>query len=98
MGYLSSTHRTQQNEDRLEGPINDPEYDIIAPAGNLEPTDLGRVPYEYELDSRKISNQQWFEMSLNKEQRQIDQFIVGCCAQMSMTYKTTNRPESFHIL
>jgi hypothetical protein len=36
-------------------------------------------------------------VSLNTQQRCIHQFIVQWCIEMSMTYKTSRRPEPFHI-
>ena len=89
----------QEHDDRSEGARDDPEFEALAPNVDNGPAELGLVPHEYELNSRKITPKQWLEMtvSLNKEQRQIHQFIVQWCTEMSMTYKTSFRPKPFHI-
>jgi ATP-dependent DNA helicase PIF1 len=46
-----------------------------------------------------MSTQHWLGMtvSLNNEQKEIHQFIVEWCIEMSSTYKIAKRPKPFHI-
>ncbi|CAG2189230.1 unnamed protein product [Mytilus edulis] len=96
---LAPQTEEQQHEDVAEGSRDDPDFEAITPAADIDTADLGLIPHNYELDSRKITNQQWLDMtlSLNKEQGDIHKFIVQWCTKMSMTYKTTERPKPFHI-
>lgn len=89
----------QERADRYLGAQQDPEFEFIVPVHGNETSDLGLTNYQYELDSRKISTQQWLSMtvSLNTEQQEIHQFIVEWCIEMSMTYKTGKRPKPFYV-
>lgn len=63
----------QERADRYLGAQQDPEFEFIVPVHGNETSDLMLTNYQYELDSRKISTQQWLSMtvSLNTEQQEI---------------------------
>lgn len=81
------------------GAQKNPEFEVIVPVHGNETSDLWLTDYQYELDSRKISTQQWLSMtvSLNTEQEEVLQFIVEWCIEISTTYKTGKRPKPFYV-
>ena len=96
---LAAQTEQERREDKQQGPTDDPDFSAIAPPEDAQPADLGlqRAEYDHELSS--VSTQEWLNMilSLNEEQKPIHQFVLEWCTKMSLTYKTTKRPDPFHL-
>ena len=96
---LAAQTEQERSEDRQQGPTDDPDFSAIAPPEDAQPADLGlqRAEYDHELSS--VSTQEWLNMilSLNDEQKPVHQFVLEWCTKMSLTYKTTKRPDPFHL-
>ena len=96
---LAAQTEQERSEDRLQGPTDDPDFSAIAPPEDAQPTDLGLQHAEYDHELSSVSTQEWLNMilSLNEEQKPVHQFVLEWCTNMSLTYKTTQRPDPFHL-
>ena len=96
---LAAQTEQERSEDRLQGPTDDPDFSAIAPPEDAQPTDLGLQHVEYDHELSSVTTQEWLNMilSLNEEQKPVHQFVLEWCTKMSLTYKTTQRPDPFHL-
>ena len=96
---LAAQTEQERSEDRQEGPTDDPDFSAIAPAQDALPADLGLQHADYDHELSSVSTQEWLNMilSLNAEQKPVHQFVLEWCTNMSLTYKTAKRPDSFHL-
>ena len=96
---LAAQTEQERSEDRLQGPTDDPDFSAIAPPEDAQPTDLGLQHAEYDHELSSVTTQEWLNMilSLNEEQKPVHQFVLEWCTKMSLTYKTTQRPDPFHL-
>ena len=96
---LAAQTEQERSEDRQEGPTDDPDFSAIAPPQDAQPADLGLQHAEYDHELSGVSTQEWLNMilSLNAEQKPVHQFVLEWCTNMSLTYKTAKRPDSFHL-
>lgn len=95
---LSAQAEQNKEDESNEGSFPDPDH-VNLGLPDINPQDIGMQRYEYEVNNSQMSNEKWLEMttSLNAEQSKFHQFVVKWCVEMSMTYRTKQRPKPFYV-